>query len=219
MKLTFVLSCFCFFSNALFSQAGHHNFAIETGFGKNALIIKNSYSQDSSVIHKLVFNDPWYVPFIRFSHEGKIYSFNDSVALKSFQFAGIYTFGGKQMKDGTTDILYFQSLEAGWMPTMEWGNKFHLGIGVKGSLIVDGGLKATGVNPNDPSHQLYMIEKIIFNRFSSADAGIKAMYHWPHLAFGGEAWTSITNISDKTMFTLNRKIYERNFRLTLGYFF
>lgn len=186
----------------------------ELGLGYNTLNWEATSLNENVSLNRNQFT---VLPSFKLKYSIKLSELKNNSVFKLTPFVGYNMFGGKSKTEsnGYKDIIRLQSFEIGVLPTFSLDNKLNLYGGVKGQYIFSAKNKSYGsiVSPidTDRNWETNDISELIKDISFNLGAGFN--YKINSFSIGVETWFGITNLSD----TENLKIYENNYRLTIGY--
>ena len=215
-KIAILIFCILQLSITAKSQEkkSKNNLDLELGLGYNTLNWEGTSLNDNVTLNRNQFT---VFPSFKLKYSIKLSELKNNSKFELTPFAGYNMFGGKSKTEsnGYKDIIRLQSFEIGVLPTFSLDNKINLYGGIKGQYIFSAKNKSYGsiVSPNDTDRnwETNDINELIKDISFNIGAGFN--YKINSFSLGVETWFGITNLSD----TENLKIYENNYRLTIGY--
>jgi len=215
-KIAILIFCILQLSISAKSQEtkSKNNLDLELGLGYNTLNWEGTSLNENVSLNRNQFT---VFPSFKFKYSIKLSELKNNSIFELTPFVGYNMFGGKSKTEsnGYKDIIRLQSFEIGVLPTFSLDNKLNLYGGVKGQYIFSAKNKSYGsiVSPIDTDRKWETndINELIKDISFNIGAGFN--YKINSFSLGVETWFGITNLSD----TENLKIYENNYRLTIGY--
>lgn len=164
-------------------------------------------------------NNFFLLPSLKVKYANSLSEF-EKIDLNLSSFIGYNMFGGKSKTDqnGYKDIIIFQSIEGGILPTLDLKNRISFFGGIKGQYILSAKSISYGSDQKNKEWEINEIKKYFFKNFSFS-AGVGMNYHFKKFIIGFESWFGLNNLStinDSDFYIHN---YENNYRLILGYKF
>jgi len=191
-----------------------NNLDLELGLGYNTLNWEGTSLNENVSLNRNQFT---LFPSFKLKYSIKLSELKNNSIFELTPFVGYNMFGGKSKTEsnGYKDIIRLQSFEIGVLPTFSIDNKLNLYGGVKGQYIFSAKNKSYGsiVSPIDTDRKWETNDINELIKGISFNIGAGFNYKINSFSLGVETWFGITNLSD----TENLKIYENNYRLTIGY--
>ena len=215
-KIAILIFCILQLSITAKSQEtkSKNNLDLELGLGYNTLNWEATSLNENVSLNRNQFT---VFPSFKLKYSIKLSELKNNSMFELTPFVGYNMFGGKSKTEsnGYKDIIRLQSFEIGVLPTFSLDNKLNLYGGVTGQYIFSAKNKSYGsiVSPIDTDRKWETndINELIKDISFNIGAGFN--YKINSFSLGIETWFGITNLSD----TENLKIYENNYRLTIGY--
>ncbi|CAN5405515.1 hypothetical protein BH11BAC7_BH11BAC7_11410 [soil metagenome] len=161
-------------------------------------------------------------PSVRFSYNISL-SKKDTTRFIVTPFVGYYIFGGKSDTEpnGYKDVYLFNSVEAGFIPSIKICNLFQVGVGIKGQYVFSVKQKYYGVlnQPDSVPRKWETFDASEFYYSHAFNAGLQVKYHIKKITISAEGWFGLSNLFSIKSQYVDVRTTENNYRLMVGYNF